>query len=82
MSKIKAINKEKASIEEKLKQNYESTKEQWEKFKEKYQKKFEEISNEAILIENEDIKVRIKECEENRNIKYKGTNGNEKKVKW
>ena len=67
LSKIKAINEEKAQIEEKLKQNYESTKEQCEKFKEEYQKKFDEISNEAILKENEDLKVRIKECEENTN---------------
>ena len=67
ISKIKKINTEKDEIEEKLKKNFEDTKVQCEKFKEEYQKKFDEISNEAILKENEDLKVRIKECEENTN---------------
>jgi len=67
ISKIKKINAEKDEIEEKLKKNFEDTKVQCEKFKEEYQKKFDEISNEAILKENEDLKVRIKECEENTN---------------
>ena len=67
LSKIKKINAEKDEIEEKLKKNFEDTRVQCEKFKEEYQKKFDEISNEAILKENEDLKVRIKECEENTN---------------
>ena len=67
LKKIKEINDEKAKIEERLKQNYEETKNQCNKFKEEYQKKYDEISNEAIIKENEDLKVRIKECEENTN---------------
>ena len=67
LKKIKEINEEKAKIEERLKQNYEETKNQCNKFREEYQKKYNEISNEAIIKENEDLKVRIKECEENTN---------------
>ena len=67
IKKIKEINEEKSKIEEKLKKNYEDTKVQCDKFKEEYQKKYDEISNEAIIKENEDLKVRIKECEENTN---------------
>ena len=67
IKKIKEINEEKSKIEEKLKKNYEDTKVQCDKFKEEYQKKYDEISNEAIIKENEELKVKIKECEENTN---------------
>ena len=67
LKKIKEINEEKNKIEERLKQNYEETKTQCEKFKEEYQTKYEAISNEAIIKENDELKVKIKECQENAN---------------
>ena len=67
LKKIKEINEEKNKIEERLKQNYEETKTQCENFKEEYQKKYEAISNEAIIKENDELKVKIKECQENAN---------------
>ena len=56
-----------SNYDERLKQNYEETKTQCEKFKEEYQTKYEAISNEAIIKENDELKVKIKECQENAN---------------
>lgn len=65
MENIKKINADKEQIKKMEEERYNDTKEKCDKFMEEYKQKYDEISNEAIEKENDELRLRIKECEEN-----------------